>query len=113
MNFIVSMHEDKKSIYIIVYSNNVFINCDEIYEELFAYFKDDKKCLNLAELKSYTVRLFLHSTLLKGSKQVPSFSTLTQNTSNSPLFFSEVDKEGNFKANSPFYHFIPADETLN
>ncbi|MCW1361175.1 hypothetical protein OLQ22_09365, partial [Campylobacter jejuni] len=97
-DFLYSIHKDKKSIYLLC-ENKSIIDCQSIYEEL--YKLEATTDFIFEELQSYQAYIFLNSTLLTGSTELP----------NNPFYFGELDKDNIIKQDIPSYYFSPKDES--
>ncbi|MGJ0159178.1 lysozyme [Campylobacter coli] len=97
-DFLYSIHKDKKSIYLLC-RNKSIIDCQSIYEEL--YKLEVTTDFTFEELQSYQAYIFLNSTLLTGSTELP----------NNPFYFGELDKDNLIKQDIPSYYFSPKDES--
>ncbi|PZT47259.1 lysozyme, partial [Helicobacter valdiviensis] len=97
-NFLYSIHKDKKSIYLLC-ENKSIIDCQSIYEEL--YKLEATTDFTFEELQNYQAYIFLNSTLLTGSTELP----------NNSFYFGEPNKEGNILQDKPSYYFSPSDES--
>ncbi|ECX3641441.1 glycoside hydrolase family protein [Campylobacter coli] len=96
-DFLYSIHKDKKSIYLFC-ENKSIIDCQSIYEEL--YKLEATTDFTFEELQSYQAYIFLNSTLLTGSTELP----------NNPFYFGELDQDNLIKQDIPGYYFSPKDE---
>ena len=97
-DFLYSIHRDKKSIYLFC-ENKSIIDCQSIYEEL--YKLEATTDFTFEELQNYQAYIFLNSTLLTGSTELP----------NNPFYFGELDKDNIIKQDRPSYYFSPKDES--
>lgn len=97
-DFLYSIHKDKKSIYLFC-ENKSIIDCQSIYEEL--YKLEATTDFTFEELQSYQAYIFLNSTLLTGSTELP----------NNPFYFGELDQDNLIKQDTPSYYFSPKDES--
>lgn len=97
-DFLYSIHKDKKSIYLFC-ENKSIIDCQSIYEEL--YKLEATTDFTFEELQSYQAYIFLNSTLLTGSTELP----------NNPFYFGELDQDNTIKQDTPSYYFSPKDES--
>ncbi|WP_235688909.1 lysozyme [Campylobacter coli] len=97
-DFLYSIHKDKKSIYLFC-ENKSIIDCQSIYEEL--YKLETTTDFTFEELQSYQAYIFLNSTLLTGSTELP----------NNPFYFGELDQDNTIKQDTPSYYFSPKDES--
>ncbi|MCE7197731.1 hypothetical protein ACNGH7_03530 [Campylobacter coli] len=97
-DFLYSIHKDKKSIYLFC-ENKSIIDCQSIYEEL--YKLEATTDFTFEELQSYQAYIFLNSTLLTGSTELP----------NNPFYFGELDQDNPIKQDIPSYYFSPKDES--
>nr|WP_223207480.1 hypothetical protein [Campylobacter coli] len=97
-DFLYSIHKDKKSIYLFC-ENKSIIDCQSIYEEL--YKLEVTTDFTFEELQSYQAYIFLNSTLLTGSTELP----------NNPFYFGELDQDNTIKQDTPSYYFSPKDES--
>ncbi|MCV3507559.1 hypothetical protein O8I56_07645 [Campylobacter lari] len=97
-DFLYSIHKDKKSIYLFC-ENKSIIDCQSIYEEL--YKLEATTDFTFEELQSYQAYIFLNSTLLTGSNELP----------NNPFYFGELDQDNLIKQDTPSYYFSPKDES--
>lgn len=97
-DFLYSIHKDKKSIYLFC-ENKSIIDCQSIYEEL--YKLEATTDFTFEELQSYQAYIFLNSTLLTGSNELP----------NNPFYFGELDQDNTIKQDTPSYYFSPKDES--
>nr|WP_223207670.1 hypothetical protein [Campylobacter coli] len=97
-DFLYSIHKDKKSIYLFC-ENKSIIDCQSIYEEL--YKLETTTDFTFEELQSYQAYIFLNSTLLTGSTELP----------NNPFYFGELDQDNLIKQDIPSYYFSPKDES--
>ncbi|EAL0828810.1 hypothetical protein B6622_09460, partial [Campylobacter jejuni] len=52
------------------------------------------------ELQNYQAYIFLNSTLLTGSNELP----------NNPFYFGELDQDNTIKQDTPSYYFSPSNE---
>lgn len=96
-DFLYSIHKDKKSIYLFC-ENKSIIDCQSIYEEL--YKLEATTDFTFEELQNYQAYIFLNSTLLTGSTELP----------NNPFYFGELDQDNLIKQDIPSYYFSPKDE---
>lgn len=96
-DFLYSIHKDKKSIYLFC-ENKSIIDCQSIYEEL--YKLEATTDFTFEELQNYQAYIFLNSTLLTGSNELP----------NNPFYFGELDQDNTIKQDTPSYYFSPKDE---
>lgn len=96
-DFLYSIHKDKKSIYLFC-ENKSIIDCQSIYDEL--YKLEATTDFTFEELQSYQAYIFLNSTLLTGSTELP----------NNPFYFGELDQDNLIKQDIPSYYFSPKDE---
>ncbi|RTI80699.1 hypothetical protein C3H33_09045 [Campylobacter jejuni] len=71
------------------------IDCDEIYKRVAS-----KVGVTFEELQNYQAYIFLNSTLLTGSNELP----------NNPFYFGELDQDNTIKQDTPSYYFSPKDE---
>lgn len=97
-DFLYSIHKDKKSIYLFC-ENKSIIDCQSIYDEL--YKLEATTDFTFEELQSYQAYIFLNSTLLTGSNELP----------NNPFYFGELDQDNLIKQDIPSYYFSPKDES--
>ncbi|EOW3836096.1 hypothetical protein ACOW6Q_001714 [Campylobacter coli] len=97
-DFLYSIHKDKKSIYLFC-ENKSIIDCQSIYDEL--YKLEATTDFTFEELQSYQAYIFLNSTLLTGSTELP----------NNPFYFGELDQDNLIKQDIPGYYFSPKDES--
>ncbi|EOH9420429.1 hypothetical protein ACMEB4_001798 [Campylobacter jejuni] len=97
-DFLYSIHKDKKSIYLFC-ENKSIIDCQSIYDEL--YKLEATTDFTFEELQNYQVYIFLNSTLLTGSNELP----------NNPFYFGELDQDNAIKQDTPSYYFSPKDES--
>lgn len=97
-DFLYSIHKDKKSIYLFC-ENKSIIDCQSIYDEL--YKLEATTDFTFEELQSYQAYIFLNSTLLTGSNELP----------NNPFYFGELDQDNLIKQDIPGYYFSPKDES--
>ncbi|EOX2409922.1 glycoside hydrolase family protein [Campylobacter coli] len=97
-DFLYSIHKDKKSIYLFC-ENKSIIDCQSIYEEL--YKLEATTDFTFEELQNYQAYIFLNSTLLTGSTELP----------NNPFYFGELDQDNLIKQDIPGYYFSPKDES--
>lgn len=97
-DFLYSIHKDKKSIYLFC-ENKSIIDCQSIYDEL--YKLEATTDFTFEELQSYQAYIFLNSTLLTGSTELP----------NNPFYFGELDQDNTIKQDTPSYYFSPKDES--
>lgn len=97
-DFLYSIHKDKKSIYLFC-ENKSIIDCQSIYDEL--YKLEATTDFTFEELQSYQAYIFLNSTLLTGSTELP----------NNPFYFGELDQDNLIKQDTPSYYFSPKDES--
>lgn len=97
-DFLYSIHKDKKSIYLFC-ENKSIIDCQSIYEEL--YKLEATTDFTFEELQNYQAYIFLNSTLLTGSNELP----------NNPFYFGELDQDNTIKQDTPGYYFSPKDES--
>ncbi|EAI5704079.1 hypothetical protein H4D90_001890, partial [Campylobacter coli] len=86
--FLYSIHKDKKSIYLFC-ENKSIIDCQSIYDEL--YKLEATTDFTFEELQSYQAYIFLNSTLLTGSNELP----------NNPFYFGELDQDNLIKQDIP------------
>ncbi len=96
-DFLYSIHKDKKSIYLFC-ENKSIIDCQSIYDEL--YKLEATTDFTFEELQNYQAYIFLNSTLLTGSNELP----------NNPFYFGELDQDNAIKQDTPSYYFSPKDE---
>ncbi|UKW12669.1 hypothetical protein MA848_04795 [Campylobacter jejuni subsp. jejuni] len=96
-DFLYSIHKDKKSIYLFC-ENKSIIDCQSIYDEL--YKLEATTDFTFEELQNYQAYIFLNSTLLTGSNELP----------NNPFYFGELDQDNLIKQDIPSYYFSPKDE---
>ncbi|EHD5851141.1 glycoside hydrolase family protein [Campylobacter coli] len=96
-DFLYSIHKDKKSIYLFC-ENKSIIDCQSIYDEL--YKLEATTDFTFEELQNYQAYIFLNSTLLTGSNELP----------NNPFYFGELDQDNLIKQDIPGYYFSPKDE---
>ncbi|EOH5136829.1 glycoside hydrolase family protein [Campylobacter coli] len=96
-DFLYSIHKDKKSIYLFC-ENKSIIDCQSIYDEL--YKLEATTDFTFEELQNYQAYIFLNSTLLTGSTELP----------NNPFYFGELDQDNLIKQDIPGYYFSPKDE---
>ncbi|WP_251819300.1 hypothetical protein, partial [Campylobacter jejuni] len=68
------------------------IDCDEIYKRVAS-----KVGVTFEELQNYQAYIFLNSTLLTGSNELP----------NNPFYFGELDQDNTIKQDTPSYYFSP------
>ncbi|EOI0449553.1 glycoside hydrolase family protein, partial [Campylobacter jejuni] len=92
------IHKDKKSIYLFC-ENKSIIDCQSIYDEL--YKLEATTDFTFEELQNYQAYIFLNSTLLTGSNELP----------NNPFYFGELDQDNTIKQDTPSYYFSPKDES--
>ncbi|ECL3056781.1 lysozyme [Campylobacter coli] len=97
-DFLYSIHKDKKSIYLFC-ENKSIIDCQSIYDEL--YKLEATTDFTFEELQNYQAYIFLNSTLLTGSNELP----------NNPFYFGELDQDNAIKQDTPSYYFSPKDES--
>ncbi|EOI8655489.1 hypothetical protein ACMXEJ_001831 [Campylobacter jejuni] len=97
-DFLYSIHKDKKSIYLFC-ENKSIIDCQSIYDEL--YKLEATTDFAFEELQNYQAYIFLNSTLLTGSNELP----------NNPFYFGELDQDNTIKQDIPSYYFSPKDES--
>ena len=97
-DFLYSIHRDKQSLYLLCEDRSI-IDCQSIYEEVLEL--EGETDLTQDELKTYKAYVFLYSTLLLGSKELP----------NNSFFFGELDKDNTIKQDTPSYYFSPSDES--
>ncbi|EOI3747808.1 hypothetical protein ACMTZA_001296 [Campylobacter jejuni] len=97
-DFLYSIHKDKKSIYLFC-ENKSIIDCQSIYDEL--YKLEATTDFTFEELQNYQAYIFLNSTLLTGSNELP----------NNPFYFGELDQDNTIKQDTPSYYFSPKDES--
>ncbi|EAK2898843.1 lysozyme [Campylobacter coli] len=97
-DFLYSIHKDKKSIYLFC-ENKSIIDCQSIYDEL--YKLEATTDFTFEELQNYQAYIFLNSTLLTGSTELP----------NNPFYFGELDQDNTIKQDTPSYYFSPKDES--
>ncbi|MBT0742854.1 hypothetical protein, partial [Campylobacter lari] len=71
------------------------IDCDEIYKRVAT-----KVGVAVEELQNYQAYIFLNSTLLTGSSELP----------NNPFYFGELNQDNTIKQDAPSYYFSPKDE---
>ncbi|AJD01823.1 hypothetical protein [Campylobacter lari] len=96
-DFLYSIHKDKKSIYLFC-ENKSIIDCQSVYDEL--YKLEATTDFTFEELQNYQAYIFLNSTLLTGSSELP----------NNPFYFGELDQDNTIKQDIPSYYFSPKDE---
>lgn len=93
-------------------SNNSFIsmsNLIHIYDNHCDIFTKDRSVLDIKDIeekyqidfKSLDTKIFLNSTLLTGSNEL----------SNNPFYFGELDQDNTIKQDIPSYYFSPKDES--
>ncbi|ELT7596202.1 hypothetical protein V5A73_001922, partial [Campylobacter jejuni] len=87
-DFLYSIHKDKKSIYLFC-ENKSIIDCQSIYDEL--YKLEATTDFTFEELQNYQAYIFLNSTLLTGSNELP----------NNPFYFGELDQDNLIKQDIP------------
>lgn len=92
-DFLYSIHKDKKSIYLFC-ENKRIIDCQSIYDEL--YKLEATTDFTFEELQNYQAYIFLNSTLLTGSNELP----------NNPFYFGELDQDNAIKQDTPSYYFL-------
>ena len=94
----ISLHRDKRSVYIMLYNAHTTLDCQTIHNTIFETIQEDEtyKDITLQDVCDYTIQVFLDSILLQGSSEIES----------NPLFFGELDKEGVFIESKPVYHLI-------
>ena len=94
----ISLHRDKRSVYIMLYNAHTTLDCQTIHNTIFETIQEDEtyKDITLQDVCDYTIQVFLDSILLQGSSEIES----------NPLFFGELDKEGVFRESKPIYHLI-------
>ncbi|EAH4572093.1 hypothetical protein D5V19_07485 [Campylobacter lari] len=81
---------------VFIFSNcRDLIDCDEIYKRVAT-----KVGVAVEELQNYQAYIFLNSTLLTGSSELP----------NNPFYFGELDQDNAIKQDTPSYYFSPKDE---
>nr|WP_251825668.1 hypothetical protein [Campylobacter jejuni] len=97
-DFLYSIHKDKKSIYLFC-ENKSIIDCQSIYDEL--YKLEATTDFTFEELQNYQAYIFLNSTILTGSNELP----------NNPFYFGELDQDNTIKQDTPSYYFSPKDES--
>ncbi|ECQ6156943.1 glycoside hydrolase family protein, partial [Campylobacter jejuni] len=97
-DFLYSIHKDKKSIYLFC-ENKSIIDCQSIYDEL--YKLEATTDFTFEELQNYQAYIFLNSTLLTGSNELP----------NNHFYFGELDQDNTIKQDTPSYYFSPKDES--
>ena len=97
-NFIISLHKDKQSVYIILYNSYTTLDCNTIHNTILESLQDNAtyKDISLQDLYSYEIYVFLDSILLAGSKESP----------NNPLYFGSIDSKGEFIESKPVYYLI-------
>ncbi|PZT47167.1 hypothetical protein B6S12_10515, partial [Helicobacter valdiviensis] len=86
--------EEKK--FFIFANHKDVVDCNEIYERAV-----NKTGVSLDTLQNYQAYIFLNSTLLTGSTELPDNS----------FYFGEPNKEGNILQDKPSYYFSPSDES--
>ncbi|EOH9414857.1 hypothetical protein ACMEGU_001675 [Campylobacter jejuni] len=79
--------------------NKSIIDCQSIYDEL--YKLEVTTDFTFEELQNYQAYIFLNSTLLTGSSELP----------NNPFYFGELDQDNTIKQDTPSYYFSPKDES--
>ncbi|EOV7259821.1 lysozyme [Campylobacter coli] len=92
-------------------NNTSFIsmsNLIHIYDNHCDIFAKDRSVLDIKDIeekyqidfKSLDIKIFLNSTLLTGSNELP----------NNPFYFGELDQDNTIKQDTPSYYFSPKDE---
>ncbi|TEX99567.1 hypothetical protein ELQ16_09720, partial [Campylobacter sp. US33a] len=84
-------------------------NLIHIYDNHCDIFTKDRSVLDIKfieekyqiDFKSLDTKIFLNSTLLTGSTELP----------NNPFYFGELDKDNIIKQDIPSYYFSPKDES--
>ncbi len=93
-------------------NNTSFIsmsNLIHIYDNHCDIFAKDRSVLDIKDIeekyqidfKSLDIKIFLNSTLLTGSAELP----------NNPFYFGELDQDNTIKQDTPSYYFSPKDES--
>ncbi|QOP69328.1 Phage-related lysozyme (muraminidase) (plasmid) [Campylobacter coli] len=93
-------------------NNTSFIsmsNLIHIYDNHCDIFAKDRSVLDIKDIeekyqidfKSLDTKIFLNSTLLTGSNELP----------NNPFYFGELDQDNTIKQDTPSYYFSPKDES--
>ncbi|EPX7661053.1 hypothetical protein ACW2HU_001399 [Campylobacter jejuni] len=93
-------------------NNTSFIsmsNLIHIYDNHCDIFAKDRSVLDIKDIeekyqidfKSLDIKIFLNSTLLTGSNELP----------NNPFYFGELDQDNTIKQDTPSYYFSPKDES--
>ncbi|MFH5240194.1 glycoside hydrolase family protein [Campylobacter jejuni] len=93
-------------------NNTSFIsmsNLIHIYDNHCDIFAKDRSVLDIKDIeekyqidfKSLDIKIFLNSTLLTGSNELP----------NNPFYFGELDRDNTIKQDTPSYYFSPKDES--
>ncbi|EOJ1420103.1 hypothetical protein ACM13D_001812, partial [Campylobacter jejuni] len=93
-------------------NNTSFIsmsNLIHIYDNHCDIFAKDRSVLDIKDIeekyqidfKSLDIKIFLNSTLLTGSNELP----------NNPFYFGELDQDNLIKQDTPSYYFSPKDES--
>ncbi|EOF4553460.1 hypothetical protein ACKWUB_001740, partial [Campylobacter jejuni] len=93
-------------------NNTSFIsmsNLIHIYDNHCDIFAKDRSVLDIKDIeekyqidfKSLDIKIFLNSTLLTGSNELP----------NNPFYFGELDQDNAIKQDTPSYYFSPKDES--
>ncbi|EOG2031706.1 glycoside hydrolase family protein [Campylobacter coli] len=93
-------------------NNTSFIsmsNLIHIYDNHCDIFAKDRSVLDIKDIeekyqidfKSLDIKIFLNSTLLTGSTELP----------NNPFYFGELDQDNTIKQDTPSYYFSPKDES--
>ncbi|ECL2384962.1 lysozyme [Campylobacter jejuni] len=84
-------------------------NLIHIYDNHCDIFAKDRSVLDIKDIeekyqidfKSLDIKIFLNSTLLTGSNELP----------NNPFYFGELDQDNTIKQDTPSYYFSPKDES--
>ncbi|ECO2183619.1 lysozyme [Campylobacter jejuni] len=84
-------------------------NLIHIYDNHCDIFAKDRSVLDIKDIeekyqidfKSLDIKIFLNSTLLTGSNELP----------NNPFYFGELDQDNAIKQDTPSYYFSPKDES--
>ena len=88
--------KENDKVYIFAYHNDM-LDCNTLLEDIRILTNQNQQ-----SLQDYDIAIFLDSTLLLGSKE----------SSNNPLFFGELDKEGVFVESKPVYYLQASDELI-
>lgn len=114
----ISLHRDKRSVYIMLYNAHTTLDCQTIHNTIFESIQENKAYqesdtstdtqthITLDEIQTYKFYVYLDSILLTGGTE-----------SNKPYhecFFGELDSKDNnigLDISKPIYHFIPKDSS--